>query len=380
TEARSEFERLLKQTNDPRTHVNVAWTYLYGPPKDLAAAETECRRALDLNPSSAEALGCLGVSAARRREPYQAEHHLRRSLELRPSSRTHADLAEVLIQDERYDEAGKEIEEALKIDPGDAHAHAQKGNLLLQRELPDQALPEFRRAVSLDPSDPDVHAALAAALMELGRDDDAEKVLRAALRKGGWAGRWKLHLLLCQRLTRLGDDTGEKDHYRDALGEANRAIHAVPHHPAPHYHAGVVRFKLEDYPGALGSFRRCTELDPDDGDAILGAGKVRGVLRRERDRSRVSRAESWGLALLFSIMLVVLWVLRVRTDKVDSNVFLTLNILLPGLLIASRMLPWLTHFRFTGLEVELSAPPAKDLLVTGPRGEVGFSRPPRVPV
>ncbi|HEX6909996.1 MAG TPA: tetratricopeptide repeat protein [Longimicrobium sp.] len=375
--AREHFDAVCRLIpRDPLAIVNAAWSWRAGLARNLDRAESLCNEALRLEPRCAQAYACRGVIAAERQDVIGAEADLRHSLRLKPLSGTHADLAALLIQEERFDDAARELEQALALNPDDPAARLQQGSLYLRTGRASEALREYRRALALNPGDPEAHAALAVALMESGRGGDAESFLRASLGSLSHSGRWKLHLLLCQLLTQQGDDTCDPRFYRDALEQAGRAMNLESLHAAPHFHAGIVRYKLEDYPGALKSFNRCLAQDPQHAGALLHAQRLRLLIRRELERSRIGKGESWGLAAIFLACLVAVWVLHVaRPDAVGSSVLMGMSTLLLGLVVASLVLPWLTHLKFTGFEVELTSPPARDSLASGPRGDIGFAGP-----
>jgi hypothetical protein len=44
------------------------------------------------------------------------------------------------------------------------------------------------------------------------------------------------------------------------------------------------------------------------------------------------------------------------------------------------LLPWLTKFKITGFEAELSEPEPRNSLATGPKGEVDFNNPSTEPL
>lgn len=374
--AREHFDAVCRLIpNDPLAIVNAAWAWRAGLEKDLDRARSLCDRALRLDPRCAQAYACRGVIASQGHDVVGAEADLRHSLRLNPLSGTHADLAALLIQEERFDEAAQELQHALALNADDPAARLQQGSLYLRTGRASEALREYRRAVALNPGDPEAHAALAVALMETGRRGDAEAFLRASLGALSHSGRWKLHLLLCQLLTQQGDDTGDPRFYRDALGQAGRAMNLESLHAAPYFHAGIVRYKLEDYAGARKSFERCLEQDPQHAEALLHLQRLR-QLGRELERSRVGKGESRVLAGIFLGGVVAVWVLHVgRPDAVGSSVLMGMSTLLLGLVVASLVLPWLTHLKFTGFELELASPRARDALASGPRGDIGFHGP-----
>lgn len=373
--AEADFNKVLTLIpDDPFSHINLAWSLVrQATDIDLDNASKHCREALNLEPNLAEAFGCLGNIAFKRGHIREAEAYFLRSIQVDAKRGHYADLGALYIQMGRYEEAKGKLDGALKNNPDDAYAHIEMGDLYLQTEKVKEAIREFRLATIIDPNNPDSFKALAIALMENNELIEAEKVLRNAIRFLDESKRWELHLTLCQLLTRVGDDTNDLQFYEEALKEVSTAIHLKPQHPAPYFHGGIVRFKLEDYRNALSNFRRCLRKDEHHLEAELNARRVRSLIRKEKARSRASFFASTFLAIIFLAQLIALWILRFRTDRVTDTMLTVLVPILLGLMVVAVLLPWLRRLKMTGLEAELSEPTPKESLTSGPKGEIGFS-------
>ena len=372
--AEADFNEVLTLVpDDPFAHINLAWSLVrQGTDTDLDDATKHCRKALNLDPNLAEAFGCLGNIAFKRGHIREAEAYFLQSIKVNAQKGHYADLGALYIQMGRYEEAKDKLNEALKNNPEDAYAHIEMGNLYLQTEIVKEAIRELRFAVVIDPQNPDASNALAIALMENDKLVEAEKVLRTAIRLLDESKRWELHLTLCRLLTRIGDETNDLEFYEEALKEVSTAIRLQPQRPAPYFHGGIVRFKLEDYRSALNNFRRCLKKDKHYLEAELNARRVRSLIRREKARSRASLFASVFLAVIFLIQLIAVWILRFRTDKITDTMLTVLVPILLGLMVVAVLLPWLSRLKMTGLEAELSQPAPKESLPSGPKGEIGF--------
>ncbi len=87
------------------------------------------------------------------------------------------------------------VTRALELDPAISDAHSALGNLLMQEEHDwNRAEEEFRRAVSLNPSNANARVHYAGLLRTLGRIEEAETQVRAAIETNPswWAPRWIL--------------------------------------------------------------------------------------------------------------------------------------------------------------------------------------------
>jgi tetratricopeptide (TPR) repeat protein len=375
-EAESYFKRVVALVpKDACSHINLAWSLVRQETKSsLDTATILCREALKLEPNLAEAFGCLGNIAFKRGRIREAEAYFLRSIQVNAKGGYYADLGALYIQMGRYDEAKLKLDEALKNNPDDAYAHLEMGDLYLQTEKVKEAIREFRLAGIIDPQNSDSSKAMAIALMEDNKLVEAEKVLRNAIRVLDESKRWELHLTLCRLLTRIGDETNDLQFYEEALKEVSTAIHLKPRHPAPYFHGGIVRFKLEDYRNALNNFRRCLREDEHYLEAELNLRRVRSLLRKEKARSRASLFASSFLAIIFLTQLIALWILRFRTEKITDMMLTVLVPILLGLMVVAVLLPWLSRLKMTGLEAELTEPAPKESLSSGPKGEkIGFS-------
>jgi tetratricopeptide (TPR) repeat protein len=373
-DAEADFRAAAERApEDAGARVNVAWALVrQGGDDALARATASCRQALQLDPELATAFGCLGVIAFKQGRIREAEAYLLRSIRADPANGCYADLGALYVQMGRYDEAKTTLGKALESSPDDAYAHGEMGKLYLKTDQVREAIREFRQAAASDPHHPDPNNALAIALMENGRLVEAERVLRGALQSLDPALCWELRLTLCRLLTRVGDNTGDALFYRDALKEATAAIRLQPERPEPQFHSGIVRFKLEDYSGALNAFRRCLQSDELHLDAEINARRIQALRRQEKKDRRVSTVASAGLFLLLLAQLVALWVLHLTTAKLSSTMLTVLVPILLGLMVISLLLPWLSRLKMTGLEADLSEPEAKESLAAGPKGEIGF--------
>jgi hypothetical protein len=130
------------------------------------STETLFRHALVVSPNNLIARVHLGNYLARRGANVEALQHLQAALVLRPSADLHNNLALVLVNLGRLDEAATHCGQALKLDP--THANAQRNQQLLA------ALQAARqRAVNLNEQ--------AAALAEKGRVQEAVILAEQAL-------------------------------------------------------------------------------------------------------------------------------------------------------------------------------------------------------
>ncbi len=117
---------------------------------DFPGAETEYKRAIELNPGypSAHDFYAIHLMAMGRQEEAIAE--ARRALELDPLSLViRHRLARALRYAHRYDEGIAEERRTLELDPNFYIAHVVLGAMLLEKEQKEEALAEFQKALEL---------------------------------------------------------------------------------------------------------------------------------------------------------------------------------------------------------------------------------------
>jgi tetratricopeptide (TPR) repeat protein len=252
-EAEQYFDKALRvEPNNAVFRVNLARALVQQETQaDLDEAKRLCSEVLATDRDHGPAMVLLGVVAFRQGDLLQAESYLRRSVERNPSEGSHADLGALYIQIGRYEEAEEVLRRAIDLNRYDGQAYLELGNLYLQTNQQKKAIQEFRKAVAVDPGDDRAAYALAVALAETGGFDEAEKILRTALKRMDMPKRWRLHLALAYVLTRMGDDSSDLKFYEFALKEVDQAILLKPRHPEPYFQGGILRSKLGEYKDAL---------------------------------------------------------------------------------------------------------------------------------
>jgi TolB-like protein/Tfp pilus assembly protein PilF len=180
---------------------------------DLAGAEREYRRALELNPSYASAQHWYGEFLVQMGRFDDAFEHYRRALEVDPlSSAISSDLGISLFYARRYDDAIAELQETIEADPKFSRSHDYLARVYAQVGRHRQALDELQKAWLLAGEPPDAVARRTAAVRE-------------ALERGGAAGFWrKLLKLELQKTARQWGWEHDVAVFHARLGEADEAF------------------------------------------------------------------------------------------------------------------------------------------------------------
>src|SRR5439155_414682 len=126
----------------------------------IAAAEAilSYRRALALDPGSAEAHAYLGSALASRAQWDEAIEHFQAALKAKPENAELHDWMGVALREKgRTEEALGHFREAVTLTPGLAIAHYNLGRALKQQGKLDEAVVHYRRALAIDPRLPAAH-------------------------------------------------------------------------------------------------------------------------------------------------------------------------------------------------------------------------------
>ena len=183
---------------------------------DNEPAARAYRRALELDPSHADALNNLAVTLAAGGDLPQAVAAYRRALAVRPDFPAALNnLGAALMDMGELEAAGEEIRKALAADDKRADSWTSLGTLLRRLGRPETAVDAYRTALELDPLAAAAHHNLADCLHDLGRGGEALDSMRAAA--AAHPDDRRVHLLLGTALHREGDTEAAAASFAAAL-------------------------------------------------------------------------------------------------------------------------------------------------------------------
>jgi putative PEP-CTERM system TPR-repeat lipoprotein len=140
------------------------------------------QRSLVLQPN-AGTYYILGLSHSYRNEKEQAINQFQKALEINPSlTQARVQLAMLLLQGKRADDAIREVKTVLAQDDQNALAHNVLGSAYLTKGNYAEGITELNKALELDPSLADIHVKKGLVAMKRGRGDEAESELVSAVR------------------------------------------------------------------------------------------------------------------------------------------------------------------------------------------------------
>lgn len=144
---------------------------------DWPGAESEIKRAIEINPNSADAHDLYGNYFTALQQYPEAIAESRRAHELDPLSlRIYGDLLSNLVVSRQYDQTIGECRKALQTDPQFATAHAVMGLAYSQKKQFPEALAALKRATELDPS-PTLQIYRASVEAAAGNKAEAQKLV-----------------------------------------------------------------------------------------------------------------------------------------------------------------------------------------------------------
>jgi arylsulfatase A-like enzyme/Flp pilus assembly protein TadD len=115
-----------------------------------------------------------------------AEQNLRKAIELEPTKpMLHYNLAQILEALNNKNSAILEYEEEVKVNPANFRAFTNAGILYYEAQRFNDAARCFQKSVELNPSDPRGYLQLAAVYKKMGKDREAEDLLRVVKERGG---------------------------------------------------------------------------------------------------------------------------------------------------------------------------------------------------
>jgi TolB-like protein/class 3 adenylate cyclase/cytochrome c-type biogenesis protein CcmH/NrfG len=151
----------------------------------LAAVEATLIKALALAPNNAWAHYLMGQLCVGTNRGAQGIAELERALALNPNyAVAHAEIGLAKVVNGHAEETEAHILEALRLSPRDTYSHHWLGFRALAKQhlgAQEEAVAWYRRSIEINPNRLLSHVFLAAALVELGRLDEARTTARAGL-------------------------------------------------------------------------------------------------------------------------------------------------------------------------------------------------------
>lgn len=155
-------------------------------------------------------------------------------------------------------------------------AHLSKGTQLMQDQLFEAARSEFEQAIALNPADPGAHFKLAASLLSLGRNDEARSQFEQVRKLVGESPYVTYYL---GRLDLLAND------YKSAIERLGSVVEKPPF-PDTVFHLGVAYISSGDSANGIKWLERAVTLLPRDYRVHYRLARAYTGAGREKDGAR----------------------------------------------------------------------------------------------
>jgi tetratricopeptide (TPR) repeat protein len=175
----------------------------------------------------------------------------------------HLDRAQLLIQQNRYEQAEEELHRNLIDEPECALTHSLLAVCLVERDQWNEATRHAEQAIAFQPDNAHAHRILAFVLLRRNRPREALAVVDEAVRlEPGWADVYGLKGLILLRLKR----------WKEALHAAEEGLGIDPDDVECINVRGLALVQLGDRRAAEQSVRRALEQNPDNSDTHANMG------------------------------------------------------------------------------------------------------------
>lgn len=139
----------------------------------LARAEARFRSVLEADPRQFDALHLLGVIAARKGQPAEADKLISQALALKPAeAAAYANRGLARRSAGQYEAALADFDRAIALKPASVENHYCRGNVLFDLKRYSSAATSYGRAIALRPGFADARSNRANVLLSLGRHHD----------------------------------------------------------------------------------------------------------------------------------------------------------------------------------------------------------------
>jgi len=238
----------------------------------LNDAEQLFKKILQQQPKHIGALNILSVVLTLLEKYSEAERYVQSALKISSSSdATFYNYGLILKALKRPTEALERFSQALSINAAVAETWNNRGTIFNDLKRYDDAVADFNKAISLQPHYSEAFCNLGKSLTELKRYDEAFAAYDKALTlkpdlAEAWLGR--------------GNVSNELKRYDDALGAYDKALTLKPDLAEAWLGRGNVFFDLKRYDEALAAYDKALALNPDIAEVWLGRGNIFYDLKR----------------------------------------------------------------------------------------------------
>ncbi len=252
------IRHIREQFVDDVSYTRAAWGYLRAG--DYQGGEEQARKALKLNPQSAEAYYYLGLALCGRKEYDEAIRALSQAVKIAPGNcEMRTNLGSTFASKGMLDEAAGHLQKALQIDPNSAAANFNFGVVMLRKGDGQGAIKYLSEAVRLKPDNHEAHYDLARVLDEQGNVDQAIEHYRQTvqLKPDHALAHARLGITLCA-----------KGVFKEGLPYLSRAVELDPGNMSVRYNFAVTLARLKQHDQAIVQWLQILRQKPGDADTL----------------------------------------------------------------------------------------------------------------
>ncbi len=158
----------------------------------------------------------------------------------------------------KFEQAVKEYDEAIRINPALAAAYNNRGSALFALGRFEEAAAGFRQAAQVSPKYGQARFNLALALIKLGREKEANDALMAA----------------ANAYFESGEEHLKNWDLKEAEEDFKGILQIDPDYPPAHLYLGLVYNAERDFDSAVQSFNHVLARRPDNTEALVGLGSA----------------------------------------------------------------------------------------------------------
>ncbi len=181
------------------------------------------------------------------------------------------DLAAVMVEKGKYEEAISQFRRALELNPEDVRSHSKLGVALAGVGRIDEAIAEYRKAMELDPDYADAYSKLGLALARLGRPEEARRQFEKALEL--FPDSAEAHSNLAALLVGEG-------RVQEAIDHCEKALAIDSEYAGAHGNLAIALARSGKTDEAIPHFEKALSGDPDSGELHLELGRLLAEKRR----------------------------------------------------------------------------------------------------
>ena len=210
-----------------------------------------------------------------RGESDQAIKNIDKAIELEPDAAVHPSFRGLINHAlEKYEDALRDVDKAIKLDPDGAAHHYTRGLINHAIQKYEDALRDFNKAIELDPKNASYYYYSGMVNQELEKYGDALKDLSNAI---------DLAPDIAVYHSSRGLVKYDLEKFEDALKDANKAIELGPDGAVYYSLRGEVNRCLKNYKDALRDANKAIALGPGDAAHYFNRGRVNYDLKRYKD-------------------------------------------------------------------------------------------------